>query len=192
MWSWVETSCLDKGIRHFGFREKVTGDGFLHSACSWTKCFCCSSKCSLAKRPRSYYTSAELMCDQDVDLSLCSNGHILDIHTATEHQDTCLASPWQWLAGMLDFANFALRLPCFTRGIPSHKVTKHACLTSLPAPLLHRWSSDCFPCSVGAHSDEHLLSDGVRQRVLCAAEKEALLGFPRSHICKCNQDNQAC
>ena len=31
---WVETSCLDKGVRHFGLREEVVGDGLLHSACS--------------------------------------------------------------------------------------------------------------------------------------------------------------
>ena len=77
--------------------------------------------------------------------------------------------------------NSALRFPCLTRGLPRRTVPEHASLTSLPAPLLQRWSSDSFRFSVGVYSNAYLLSDGVHQRTLCAAEKEVLLGFPRSH-----------
>ena len=44
-----------------------------------------------------------------------------------------------------------------------------------------RWKEDACRFSVDTYLDEFLVTSASTQRILCAAEREALLGFPKSH-----------
>ena len=180
--SWVATCCQQRGIAHFGFRELVVDPdctvGATQEPDQWKKYYCCSSGCSLVERPRYYYTSSHLVPDQDVNFRVCSQGTVIDIRAATEPHAIWLSSPWEWLSGV---ANTHLRFPMFTRSLPRKTPPDHVDVSSLRESVFQRWAAEQFKFPPQTYNEQFLLSDGSHKRILCAAEKEVLLGFPRSH-----------
>ena len=179
----VQACCEVRSVKHFGFFETAVLTAGMFNAVfretKWHPHFCCSSGCSLIRRPGCYWTSSKLVLDQGMSLQESMGSTILEFQAAVEPAYTWLAAPWKWPAGN---ENSALRFPHFVSKF-SRTVSSlpAAALREFSQATLRRWQEDHFRFLPQTYQEQFLVTDGVVNRELCAAEREILMGYPKSH-----------
>ena len=107
-----------------------------------------------------------------------TTGTVIQTSGPCEPVASWLPVPWEWPAVEHDMS---LRVPDFTpcfhkSALAAAAATWH----SVSGAVQSRWKKDACRFSVDTYLDEFLVTSASAQRILCAAEREALLGFPKS------------
>ena len=131
------------------------------------------------RRPRFFWTSHSLELISDASFEFRSAGTVIQASGPCEPVASWLPVPWEWPAVEHDMSlRFPDFTPCFNK---SALAVATATCDSVSGAVETRWKEDACRFSVDTYLDEFLVTSASAQRILCAAEREALLGFPKSH-----------
>ena len=186
IFGWIADICGEMEVWNLNFLENVVGDEAdveeMTEELGAPPLRVCSSGLSRVRRPRLYWSNADLEDHSSYTRAHYALWDELCFEEELEPMEFFCDEGWLWAAGNQDEEK---RLPTFTRAIPrSRPPVCPAGIDGCDEATLKRWKEDKMKYPPYTYKEDFLFEskkDSNKKRVASASERERLMGYPTGY-----------